>query len=315
MPPAPANGRVLFRRLATDGPELVCLREADGRLLWTAKPGDYVASDPIVRGRTVIVLAVRRDPQRGLPLSLAGLDWEYGDEVLRTEIAEFRDVWQGKLPCRATLAQDRIAATAGGCLVVCDLRGRIAWLRRQHVVIPTDPPAGPQWYEQIHDPPLVADDLIYATQPGMWEVECVELETGRLRWRQAVPELICVGGLVQDRLIVETADEVAALDAKTGRVVWRHRVGPRLDARLCGKPGGILVVEVEPTERPRGYRPMLVWLDPASGTTVARQALGEVDEKQPVLGPLVTQGEQAWGFLGKRQSPLDRVIVELVPAN
>ena len=118
---------------------------------------------------------------------------------------------------------------------------------------------------QVHEPPLVDQGRIFATQPGMWEIESMELETGRLRWSQAVPELSCVSGLLEERLIVETADEVAALDAKTGRVVWRRQLGRRLDARLCSKPGGILVVEVESVEQPRGFRPVLVWLDPESG--------------------------------------------------
>ena len=54
-------------------------------------------------------------------------------------------------------------------------------------------------------PPLVAEERVYATQPGVWGVECMDIESGRLLWRQGDGDLTRLAGMVGERLILSTS--------------------------------------------------------------------------------------------------------------
>ena len=209
-----------------------------------------------------------------------GLDAATGRVRSRVPLVEFRDLWRGQLPCQAAVVEEKIVAAVGGCVLCCDVAGRVHWVRRQVWIPPpsVEYSSGREWIDQAFSPPVVEEGLVFATQPGVWAVECMELEGGRLRWRQPLGGLVRLLGLARDqglgargqgsgfrvqgsggaeasdgasslapspqspaprvRLIAETTDGLVGLDADSGRVVWSLEVRDRLETLLCGPQGG-----------------------------------------------------------------------------
>ncbi len=172
-----------------------------------------------------------------------------------------RDVWnQRQVPCQAITVDDRIIATAGGGVLCCDLLGQVHWLRRQMWL----PKAlDDNLEQQFVQPPLEHDGLLYVMQQGVRTVECLETATGRVRWQHVLPDVRRICGLTAGKLIVETAGGIEAVDSQTGVSAWR-RTASLLTAQACGSPGGVLIVENERIDA-ESWRPVLVWLDPATG--------------------------------------------------
>lgn len=321
MQPVLAQGRVFVRQLGDEGPELVALDAATGRLVWSSNPDGHVASDPLLLGDDLAALSVSYDPGEKLTLSLTRFDRETGVAVARVPLAEFRDRWQRRLPCRATIADGKIVATAGGCVLACDVSGRVSWLRRQIWVPPpsesyqhTSP-----WFEQIHDGPLVQEGRVFAAQPGVWTVECIELDTGQLVWRRRVGSLRRLVGLASGRLIARTADGLLAIDGRSGETAWHDGDEPPaqsrlLEAHLGGPPGTILACrrQREDESDERG-RLVLQWIDAQTGRLRDETVLGAPEQCGPWLEPLVAHGGRQWAFVASPHDPASRDVLELVP--
>ena len=78
MRPVVLGEMIYVRRLAPGGPELACLGAADGKLVWKARPASYVASDPLLIGGELYVIAVSAEAGERLALMLAKLDPQTG---------------------------------------------------------------------------------------------------------------------------------------------------------------------------------------------------------------------------------------------
>lgn len=316
MRPVVSKTRVVVRRPTDHAAELACFDVRDGKPIWSSQPSDYVASDPLLIGQDLFALTVVKDEGRKLSLQLAEFDFLSGRLRREVPLAEFDDLWEGDLPCRVTEADGRIVVTAAGCVVCCDLGGQVQWIRRQ-IWIP--PPAGHhagagKWLQRRHQPPLVADGRVYATQPGVWNVECLDLQTGRLLWRKAVPELTGLLGRIGERLIVETTEGLLAKHCLSGETLWHHDAENRLEAHLCSERLGVVYVRLEPGDDPaQNPHLVLVRLDPASGRTQATAVFNAPQHKEPLFGPLVTDGRRSWGLLASAQHPAKREILELTP--
>jgi outer membrane protein assembly factor BamB len=311
--PVVAGSRVYVRRLLKDGPVLSCLDAANGRQLWQANPDTCVASDPLLSGQDVFVLALRTVYPQKLVLSLCRIDAASGEVVAQTPLCEFFDAWRGMLPCQAALIDDKIVATLGGAVLCCDLTGRLHWMRQQVWIPPKDADANVfPWFAQVHEPPLLSRDRLLVTQPGMRSVECLDAATGRLLWQQTIPRLIRVVGSLNDRLVVATGEELLGLDTASGKITWRHETPQRLEASVCGWPGGVLCVQPEKLADPNApRRPALVWLDAQTGKVVREQVLETAPQAKPTFGPLLANGTRQWLLVGSPQQPLDKEIWEL----
>jgi len=309
------NGRIFVRRLTDQSPELACLDTADGRLLWSTTPAGFLASEPLWAGRELFALCVESRSGANLALDLAAFDPESGQLLRRLPLVEFADRWSGAIPCRATLAENRIVATVGGSVLCCDLLGSVLWVRRQVWVPPSEKYAdAPLWRQQVHHTPLILDGRIYATQPGVFAVECLDLETGRLLWRAALPDITALLGCPQRRLVVETSARLLALDAESGKTLWQHDAPDRLDARCCGQDGGIIYAKLAKNANPKEpLRPSLVWLDPATGKVVTEATLSIALRKEPAFGPMIVHGPRQWVLLRSEGRSAEREVVELVP--
>ena len=115
-----------------------------------------------------------------------------------------------------------------------------------------------------------------------------------------------------ERLIVATGDELLGLETAAGKIVWRHATPQRLEACLCGWPGGLLCVQPEKLADPNApRRPVLVWLDAQTGKTVREQVLETAPQAKPHFGPLAANGTRQWLLVGSPQQPADKEIWEL----
>jgi outer membrane protein assembly factor BamB len=317
--PRPAvgpGGRLFACRGDDAGSELVCLDAADGRVVWSAAPGSnvLVVSDPMLAGRDLYAVCSVPRSDGTLSLELAILDPQSGRLQSRVALLEFADLWSGVIPCRATLAENRIVGTAGGTVFCCDLLGRMSWVRRQ-IWSPRPEKGGdaPLWRQQPHEPPLVAGARVYATQPGVWAVECLDLETGRLVWRRGLFDVTDVLGCIERRLIVGTVSGLLALDADSGNTLWRCDVENRLDLQYCGPDGRILCARLqEPTDSKRARQPTLAWVDPSNGRTTAEAPLDIGMKQDATFGPLVVCGARQWVLLTRAEKSKDREVLELL---
>jgi outer membrane protein assembly factor BamB len=315
-PPVLAKEMVLLRRAIDGIHELAALEWASGRLLWTTTGDDYIAGDALWADQAVWAFTVRAIEGQKNILSLLRLDPATGRVQQRFPLLEFRSYSEPSVWCQAALQDDRIVATAAGVVFCCDLGGRLAWARRQSWV----PPPGRGMYDarlwlvQKASPPILHDRWVYATQPGVWNVECIDLQTGRLRWRSSLSELVGLVGLHREKLMVLTVEGLVGLDAETGRVLWRHDTPGRQEGVLCGPPGGLVYAKLKPSADPNRQPPkiFLVWVDPDRGIPVGEYPVALPNESKPLVGPLASDGQRLWLFWGKADDSASRTVFEIL---
>jgi outer membrane protein assembly factor BamB len=317
MRPLAAGARVYVRSWTEAGPELLCRDLSDGRLVWSANPAAYVVSDPMLVGQSLLALTMRKDSAQQASLLLTEFQARTGSVIAEAPLAEFNTgqgaTWD-RYSCRAAIADDRIIATMAGCVLCCDLSGRVLWIRRQPWTAPPSSAAAAASYRrQRHEPPLVRDGRAMLSQPGVAEVQCIEVATGRVPWRSAA-ESPSVLGCIGARLIIETADGFQSLDVESGKLLWRHDSGPRFDGRLCDPRAGIVYLRRTPTDGPRHEVPAtLVDLDPQTGHARGEASVRLPQQGDPLLGPLIARGDRLWVFVSAG-NPAVRDIVELRPS-
>jgi outer membrane protein assembly factor BamB len=245
-------------------------------------------------------------------------------------LAEFHDVLPGAVSCRAVAVDDKILVSVGGCVLSCNTSGRVGWLRRQtYVPGPHEvswskerrsPRPGRPSFESpatplAHDPPCMDQAQLYAAQPGGWEVECLDLDTGRLRWRQIVANLVRVRGVSGGALIVETNDELCALDRQTGKPLWSRTIRGPLVTLTAGPNSPTAILEQDLSAGSSDSRPTLAWLDPATGRTTASAALDLPAGNPSRLGPVVAAGGRVWVFFAADRTGAGRDLWELIPGD
>jgi hypothetical protein len=312
--------------LTKDGPQLACLKTADGGVLWQIRPPDAVLSDPVWVDGQLLALIGTQTSDGSHQISLAEFDVLTGDVRERHSVLRLQDGWDRQIPCAMTLVPGRrLLAVVGGSVACLETSGHPLWVRRQ-----TWLPAGPDntFYEQAVEPPAISADgsVACVMQPGAPVVECLEIDTGRRQWVAGVVDPRRMHGCIAGRFVLETAREVVALDLVTGSVAWRLEGqspgiagtgSPWMDARRPdGGParGDVLVLARREMVQPDVVRPVLVRVDARDGRELSTAPLNALSDKDPQLGPLVPHGERWWTFFGKGQREPSREIVELIPA-
>jgi outer membrane protein assembly factor BamB len=218
-------------------------------------------------------------------------------------------VWDRQLGCQAAVVGSRIVAVCGGTAFCCDFTGRPLWVRRQLWIPPAQAPAA---NEQTPNVPLVIGNRLFVTQPGVFAVECLNLDTGRRVWQEPIPDLRRLIGIAGPRLVVETARGWQAHTPDLGKLLWQHEADQILDAQVCPGSGDLLVAqrESQPNEQSRA---VLVWLNAETGRETARQPLAPFVDKQPMLGPVVVDRDHLWTFFGRGLRDPYRDLFELTP--
>lgn len=317
--PAVVGNTVYWRRITRDKADVISVQLADGKLLWTARTNPWsVISDPFWVQEKLQVLATQQRPDRTLQVALLTLSADGGELVAAFPLAELRDEWDGRCPAAGVVSGDRVVATIGGCVMSCDAAGQVRWLRRQ----PWMPAAlDPFPHEQGLPPPLVDTSLggrVLVTQRGVREVQCLDLETGRLLWQYTDPYLRRVCGVSGKYVIVDTSRGMVGLGLQDGKFLWSHPVDRSLpddrmpEAVFCHESGQVLSVE-----RFRNHSELdmaeLVWLDAATGEDVARWPLETLSGKQLRAGPFFANGPNTFLLTGTSHEETKRTMHRLLP--
>jgi hypothetical protein len=177
------------------------------------------------------------------------------------------------------------------------------------------PPAqAPAGNEQSTGVPLVLGNRVFVTQPGVFAIECLDLETGRRIWQEPLPGIRRLIGTAGERLIVETSGGWQAHATGTGHRLWQYDAPEILDAHVC-PPSGDLVLGRRERVANENWRCVLVWLDPETGCETARLPLEQFADKQPLLGPVVVERDRLWMLFGRGLRDPRREVFELTPTS
>lgn len=311
MRPLLDGDRIFARLLYDGGPHLVCLNRTDGALMWQADSvaDGFVVSDPVIAQGQLLACTLRRLGQSESQLELCAFDASTGRIIHRHDLIRLEDVWWRRRYCQAAQTDDGLIIALGGITLSCDARGNVRWIRR-HLVLP--PEEEPSWVRQAFEGPLVRGDQLYILQPGMPQVERLELRSGRSTWRITLPDalrLICLTG---DCLVLQTAQGLIGLDNQSGEQRWSCPLDGTLEGIACANDR-ILVSQAKATDaqRPR-YGIRLNWLEGATGRVVATTTLGGLEDEDPKFGPLFAASGKIWAFFGRGHEDPNRDLMQLV---
>ena len=242
--PCLADGRVYFG--AYDG-YLYCVDALTGKLVWEARPGQWIGSSPVARDGLVYV-GLEYGESGGSLIAVDGASgqtsWELragdymhgtpclwedlvivgaNDGVLRAANARCgTPVWEftaaGPFKAQPVVDEDGtcFAGSHDGRLYAVDARtGLLRWSKRLSA--------------QLYFTPVVYEDLVIA---GGLSARLLGLDrrTGSVRWvRAAGGGLMGGAALLGDRVVVGAGDgSVLLFAAGTGELLWRHKTGGRI---------------------------------------------------------------------------------------
>jgi hypothetical protein len=312
MRPLLAQRFIYTRMLYDRGPVLVCLERSNGKVAWIAPVREprFIVSDPLfIQGQLMALVLTRLDHGENL-LQLAVFDRHTGHVLRTTDLLRLDDVWWQRRCCEVTAGDDGLIAALGGVALCCDAAGDVLWVRSSLVLPPMEEP---RWVTQTMQPPLLLDDDVLIAQPGVREIQCLEAATGRRRWSLVLPAIRRLIGAGAERLVVQTDGGLLSIDRANGRKVWFRRLDHVLNAAVYGPDSAVLIACNRRIGQSDRYRPHLLWLDPQSGGTTATVPLGELEDADPRLGPLLVCGDRCWSFYGRGHDDATRDVLELVP--
>ncbi|HZL91067.1 MAG TPA: PQQ-binding-like beta-propeller repeat protein [Pirellulaceae bacterium] len=313
MRPLITPQHIFARQLYGQSPQLVCLSKADGKIVWAAGTGEreFFVSDPLlVQGQLVVLSIVLAEGEEG-QVKWNRFDAATGELQEQRDLVRLRKSWGAHACCEVAALEDSLVAVLGGVTLAVDAGGRLKWVRKQ-VVLPAE--EEPRWILQRYQRPLVDGERLYVAQPGVRSIECLDARTGTRHWLSVLPDLLAISGLVEGKLIAWTESDLRALDAASGKTLWRRPATDLHSFQLCG-PSGIVFAQRESVPgMPSSFQTRLVWLEPAGGNELGSAVVPQFTDADPRLGPLVAFNNRLWTFFGKGQHEPTRDIVELTPS-
>ncbi|MBC8874873.1 MAG: PQQ-like beta-propeller repeat protein, partial [Planctomycetes bacterium] len=293
MRPLVAGGRVYTRLLRKDGhPDLVCLDLSTGNHVWSTQYPGTVGSDPVVVGDRLVCLCEPHTPGEPVgQLTLTSFSLATGAILDEARLVTLGSQWRSRRVCQLTLVGDRIVAVVAGAVICCDTAGQLRWIRR-NTWLPA--PLDPYWSRQAIGPPIVVGDRVLATQPGAKTIDCLDLATGRLDWRAARSTLHRMLGTIDQTLVIQTDEGLAAISLDSGEELWHRPIPDLLEGALMGAAGRVICVRhFEGTQVPYAT---LQWLDGRTGQLLGRQPFWTPSPKYVLVGPLASDGKRAWAL-------------------
>jgi outer membrane protein assembly factor BamB len=313
MRPLVTASRVFARLLYGRGPMLACLDKTNGQLVWATEfPGnEYAVSDPVLVQGQLAALTLAQQDQGDSMLRLTVFDEGNGVVLRQHDLLRVNEVWWRRRCCEVTPLDDGLVAVMSGVTLCCDVSGDLRWVRRETMLPPTEEP---RWVLQHYEPPLWVGDRLYVTQPGSYNVQCLEARSGRKIWSKLMPLAARVLGVCGARVVVQAENEVLGLASQTGEVAWRYATKAPVEGHLCD-PTTLWIVARRPVEQSANqYQPQVTWLDAATGQPTAQAAIRDLQHESPHLWPLVLHRGRYWAFAGRGEQDPNRDFVELVPA-
>jgi hypothetical protein len=235
-------------------------------------------------------------------------DPQTGELQQQRNLLRLRSSWGSRGCCELAPTDDGLVAVLGGVTLATDTEGNLRWLRKQ-VALPAD--EEPRWVLQMYHPPLLDGPRMFVAQPGVRNIECLDITTGRRHWQAVLPEVVGLVGMAQGRLIARTETDLRALDPATGQTQWRYPTS-ELHSFQLADDSAILVALREQLPNQQ-FQTRLTWLDLATGRATATAALPTLVDPDPRLGPLVSYKDRLFTFFGRGQHDPNRDFVELAP--
>ncbi|WP_420465194.1 outer membrane protein assembly factor BamB [Panacagrimonas sp.] len=256
--------------LGTLDAEVIALQRSDGSEQWRQTVSSEVMGPPVAEGDTVVVRSV-------------------DGRVFGLTSAQGQPVWNFDRGVPSLVLRGNSAPLVGGGRAIIGMdNGRVASLNLadglpqwEQVVAA---PSGRTELERITD---VDGDLIdtqtcvVAASFG-GELACLNFESGQVQWRRAIRSYANMAVSADKLFASDEAGVVWALDLATGAAAWKQE---GLQYRSLSGPayynGHVVVGDFE------GY---LHWLDPGTGTVVARTRAGS----DPILMAPVADEERLY---------------------
>lgn len=311
MRPLVASTHVFARLLYGDGPTLVAIDKATGKLVWASElpRAETLISDPLPHLGTLGALSLVKNDDDESSLRWVTFDPRTGRVESRVSLARVRDSWHQRRCCTVRALDDGFVAVLGGAVLRAHASGRVDWVRSQTLV-----PAGEDtsWLNQSFDPPVLAGDRLIVAQPGVRAIECLDVETGKLYWRRVFPDLRRILGVARGMVVAQTDAAVVSMAIADGQPSWSTPLAQPLDGHLVDD-ARILVTCREAGSAPNQFRAKLVWLDASTGETQHAAALAALEDPDPRLGALVAGPSRLWSFFGRGQLDPHRDLVRITP--
>lgn len=306
MPPLVAGDRLFVRRLGKAGAELACLNADNGQVVWTQRPNLQVLSDPVFWNGSLFALTLSRVDDDVVQVEGTRFDFETGIPTSSQSLFRLRDSHDRSNAAQLTIAGRLAVCTLNGLSACFDGSGEIHWLRR-HLWLPK---VADELFEDFRVcPPLVHENRVIVSVPGVRTVACMDLETGRQIWSRVQSDLRGIITAKGSRVLLDTVGGVVALSAADGTPAWSRPLDSRLEAFQVDDE--FFVTAQRMTLAPNKSRPYLKWIDLDSGREVAQSQVEGIERAECQMGPLVFAAGKWWSLAGQGWKEAKRDLVEL----
>jgi len=307
MRPLLAGDRLFVRRLTKAGPEMACLGTEDGRVIWHQRPSVGVLTDPVVWNGRLFALILTKLDEDLAQVEAAWFDPTTGSTTATRPLFRLREAPDRQFTGQLTLG-DRIAVCAvAGSVASFDLQGDMRWLRREILM---QKPIDELAEDFRVGAPIIQGDRVIVAMPGVREVRCLDLETGRTRWERPLSQLRGLLHATESRIIADTVGPLVALNSQTGEVAWSNPLETRLEATAVDRSTLVLSHRINlPNHR---SKPGLSWLDIETGAERAQTLIQSNEREEFQLGPLFSAGGKWWSFVGQTWKEPKRELQELI---
>lgn len=310
MKPLITGDRIFVRRLTKAGAELACLNKNDGQVVWHERPTHSVLTDPVIwRGR-LFALVLNKIDDEIVQVEAAWFDPASGAVKSARPLFRLREANDRQFSGQLTINERTAVCAVAGTTACFDSQGEMKWLRRFTLL---QKPVDERGDDFRVAPPFVLADKAIVSIPGVREVTCLDLATGRTVWERPITNLRGLSGVSESRVFVDTVDALVALDAGTGETCWKYSGESRLEAMILKGPS--LVVSHRAVNPQNRSKPLLVWLDAQSGEERAQTLVDVADREEFQLGPMFSAGGKWWSFVGQTWKDPKRELHEITPTS
>jgi outer membrane protein assembly factor BamB len=306
MPPLVAGDRLFVRRLGKGGTELACLNAENGQVVWAQRPNLHVLSDPVFWNGSLFALTLAKIDEDLVQVEGTRFDFETGAATSSQPLFRLRDSNERSDAVQLTISGRLAVCTLAGISACFDGSGEIHWLRR-HLWLPKTVDDLSEDF-RVTAPAILGDHVVVAV-PGVRDVICMDLETGRQIWNRPQPDLRGIIGVHGSKVLLDTTRGLAALSLADGRLAWTRSLDTRLEAFHADDR--MIVAAQRVTVAPNKTRPYLLWLDLESGQEVAQSQLDGFERPESQLGPFIFAGGKWWSLTGNGWKETRRELCEL----
>ena len=307
MKPLLTPTHLYVRRLTKAGAELACLMLDDGKVVWHQRPGHGALTDPVIWNGRLFALTFSKNEEDFVQVDATWFDSTNGNVVTSRPLFRLREASDRQFSGQLTLSESVAVCSVSGTTASFDSRGEIRWIRRQAFMQkPTDELAE----DQRLAAPVVKAGRVILTVPGVREINCLELDSGRVAWSRPMTDLRGLLHVSDSRVLIETVKGLVSLDVRSGDIAWQRLIESRLEAFVVD--GSTVVFARRVTFPGNRSKPVLMWLDLQTGDERGQSLIEVADREEVQFGPMFSAGSKWWSFVGQSWKEPKRELNELL---